>query len=69
MQTQLREQTRRYNDLRVAYESLCRRLDKSRGHTDVFRANGGGRKVGAKTQLSGGRGNKSETKNGQRSMG
>ncbi|CAM9275507.1 unnamed protein product [Ectocarpus sp. 8 AP-2014] len=68
MPTQLREQTRRYNDLRVAYESLCRRLDKSRGHADVFRANGGN-KVGAKAQLSGGRGNKSETKNGQRSMG
>ncbi|CAN0258634.1 unnamed protein product, partial [Ectocarpus sp. 12 AP-2014] len=67
MQTQLREQTRRYNDLRVAYESLCRRLDKSRGHTYVFRANGC-RKVGAKTPLPGGRGNKSETRNGQRSM-
>ncbi|CAN0188143.1 unnamed protein product [Ectocarpus fasciculatus] len=68
MQTLLREQTRRYNDLRVAYESLCRRLDKSRGHTDVVRANGG-RKLGAKTLLSGGRGNKPETKNGERGMG
>ncbi|CAN0117052.1 unnamed protein product, partial [Ectocarpus sp. 4 AP-2014] len=68
MQTQLREQTRRFNDLRVAYESLCRRLDKSRGNSDVFLANGG-RKVGAKKQLSGGRGNKSGTRNGQRSTG
>lgn len=30
-QTLLREQTRRYNDLRVAYASLCRRLEK-KGH-------------------------------------
>lgn len=29
-QTLLREQTRRYNDLRVAYASLCRRLEKGR---------------------------------------
>lgn len=29
-QTLLREQTRRYNDLRIAYASLCRRLEKGR---------------------------------------
>ncbi|CAM9432248.1 unnamed protein product [Hapterophycus canaliculatus] len=39
--TLLREQTRRYNNLRVAYESLCRRVDKGR---DV-----GGGKIGRTT--------------------
>jgi len=36
-QTLLRQQARRYNDLRVAYESLCRRLAKGHSH--------GGRRV------------------------
>ena len=31
LQKRLLEQARRYNDLRVAYKALCRRLDKARG--------------------------------------
>lgn len=50
MQTRLREQARRYNDLRVAYKSLCRRLDKYRslGGARAMRAcsSGGGEKPG-----------------------
>lgn len=39
----LREQARRYNDLRVAYESLSRRLDKGRCVGGGTVVKGGGR--------------------------
>lgn len=42
IKTLLREKTRRYNDLRVAYESVCRRLDSRGfgGRTERGRGNG-----------------------------
>ena len=43
MQARLRGQARRYNDLRVAYKSLCRRLDKYRslGGARAMKTRGG----------------------------
>lgn len=40
-QTLLREQTRRYNDLRVAYASLCRRLENGQRGVGYSRSAGG----------------------------
>ena len=67
-QTLLREQTRRYNDLRVAYASLCRRLEKKgqrgagfscriagvgqAGQAKVAPARRGNREIGANTQVA-----------------
>ena len=54
MQTRLREQAKRYNDLRVAYKSLCRRLDKYRnlGGSRATKMCGGGSEKNLIAKLS-----------------
>ena len=54
LQKRLLEQARRYNDLRVAYKALCRRLDKAQGvgGARTTKVCGGGREKASIAKIS-----------------